>query len=175
MLTEEFLNACNNPSDINEHLPLLYKLGKECKTIVEMGVRTGVSTRAFLLANAKLTSYDIKLDDQVTKLFELAKKEGRIAEYIQADTRNIQIEECEMLFIDTLHTNEQLTIELNLHGNKATKYLVFHDTCFFGAKGHYNDIGLLPAIIQFMIDNPHWQFKIHKTNNNGLLVLERKN
>ena len=34
--------------------------------------------------------------------------------------------------------------------------------------------GLLPAIIHYMIDNPDvWRFKTHRTNNNGLSVIER--
>jgi hypothetical protein len=33
--------------------------------------------------------------------------------------------------------------------------------------------GLMPAIIEFVIANPHWGFYIHKTNNNGLTVLKR--
>lgn len=175
MLITEFINACHNHSDINEHLPLLYTLADECKTIVEMGVRTGNSTKAFLLSKAKLRSYDIELNDQVKALFVEAKALGKDAEYIQADTLNLTIDDCDMLFIDTLHTFNQLDAELKLHGNKATKYLIFHDTWYFGARGEHGDIGLLPAIIQFVIDNPHWRFKIHRTNNNGLTVLERKN
>lgn len=78
-------------------------------------------------------------------------------------------------FIDTLHTYDQLKQELRLHGNKAKKFIAFHDTHTFGINGEdqKDKKGLLPAIIEFMIDNPHWNFKIHKTNNNGMTVLER--
>jgi hypothetical protein len=62
-----------------------------------------------------------------------------------------------------------------LHGNKAKKYLAFHDTYTFGLTGEVgNDRkGLMTAIIEFMIQNPHWKFKTHKTNNNGFTILER--
>lgn len=175
MLNLEFINACETVSDINEHLPLLYSLSQECTSVVEMGVRTGMSTRAFMLAPVKLRSYDIELNHDVMKLFNHAKQLGKDVEYIKADTLNLEIEECDMLFIDTLHTYHQLSQELKIHGNKAKKYLVFHDTWFFGARGEHGDVGLLAAIIQFMIDNPQWKFKIHRINNNGLTVLERKN
>jgi hypothetical protein len=39
--------------------------------------------------------------------------------------------------------------------------------------GKVGTLGLLPAIIEFIIDHPEWKFKIHKTNNNGLTVLEK--
>jgi hypothetical protein len=79
------------------------------------------------------------------------------------------------LFIDTLHTYNQLKQELTLHGNKAQKYIAFHDTYTFGLRGEDNvdKKGLMTAIIEFMTENPHWKFKIHKTNNNGFTVLER--
>jgi hypothetical protein len=50
----------NTPSDINEHLPTLKKYTEECDTIVEMGVRSIISTWAFLAGNPKkITSLDL--------------------------------------------------------------------------------------------------------------------
>ena len=69
-----------------------------------MGVRTGVSTRAFLNTNVQLISFDLQLDPQVNKLFELAKNNGKKVQYIIDDVLKIEIEETDLLFIDTLHT-----------------------------------------------------------------------
>ena len=41
------------PSDINEHLPTLKFYGEDCETIMEMGVRSIVSTWAFLASKPK--------------------------------------------------------------------------------------------------------------------------
>lgn len=177
-LYNEYQNACNVPSDINENLPILFELSKECNHVTEMGVRTGVSTRAFLNSDVVLRSYDIILNDNVTNLFEIAKKIGKDVSYTQADVLNIEIEETDLLFIDTLHSYSQLREELKLHSKKSKKYIVFHDTQTFGVIGGPdlgNELGLLPAIIEFLIDNPEWKFRIHKTNNNGLTVLEKAN
>lgn len=49
----------NQPSDINEHLPVLRDLAKDCKSAVEIGLRDLVSTWAVLhglSANADATS-----------------------------------------------------------------------------------------------------------------------
>lgn len=171
----EYETAKLRPSDINENLHILYDLAKQCETVVEMGVRTGVSTRAFLNTNVQLTSYDIVLNRQVQDLFNRAKALGKSVKYIEADVLKIVVDETDLLFIDTLHTYDQLKQELRLHGNKAKKFIAFHDTHTFGINGEdqKDKKGLLPAIIEFMIDNPHWKFKIHKTNNNGMTVLER--
>ena len=90
-----------------------------------------------------------------------------------------------MLFIDTWHSGSQLKRELNIHGNKANKFLVFHDTQTYGCrdeKENWRDFadkrpmpneGLIAPIINFVIANPEWKFKEFRTNNNGLTVLER--
>lgn len=172
---DEYLRACSAEGDINENLPVLYELANECKSITEMGVRDGVSTRAFLASNAKLRSYDLNLDQDVQRLFYFAKLEGKDAEYIEADTLNLNIEETDLLFIDTFHTYSQLKQELKLHGGKAKKYIAFHDTHTFGLISESNNehTGLLSAIIEFVIENPEWKFKIYKINNNGMTVLEK--
>ena len=50
-----------NPSDINEHFPVIIKYGSECDHITEMGVRGIYSTWAWLSCNPKegLYSYDL--------------------------------------------------------------------------------------------------------------------
>jgi hypothetical protein len=171
----EYQLARKTISDINENVHILYKLSKECETAIEFGVRTGVSTRAFLNTDVSLTSFDIVKNNEVAKLFATAKAQGKKAEYIIRDVLKIEIPEVDLLFIDTLHTYDQLKQELAMHGNKAKRYLVFHDTHTFGLSGEVgNDKkGLLPAIIEFMANNRHWVFHTHKTNNNGLTVLER--
>jgi hypothetical protein len=178
MIEKEFAIAASSPSDIHEHLPVLYELAKDCNHIIEMGVRTGISTRAFLRVDAKLISYDIVTDQKVVDLINEAKKAGKDATFIEADVLKIDIEETDLLFIDTWHTYEQLKQELSLHGNKSRKYMVFHDTNTFGLKNeggqaYSTSQGLLPAIIEFLMVNPHWRFKKFLTNNNGLTVLER--
>ena len=34
-----YVMACTNRSDINEHLPILYKYATECDSVIELGVR----------------------------------------------------------------------------------------------------------------------------------------
>lgn len=181
----EYSRVKNTFSDINEHIELLYTLGMECDKICEMGVRDGASTRAFLNTNASLRSYDIELNEEVKMLFQRAKAVGKDVTYEKANVLNIEIDECDLLFIDTWHSGSQLKRELSIHGDKAKKYLVFHDTHTYGCrdeKQNWRDFadkrpvageGLIKPIVDFVIENPHWKFKEFRTNNNGLTVLER--
>lgn len=165
----EYDKSCNNPSDINEHIPTLFLYSSMVNHVTEMGVRWGVSTRAFLYAaaknNTKLRSYDIELHDNVIKLFNIAKETNVDATYQQADTLNLTIEETDLLFIDTDHTYDQLSQELKIHGNKARKFIIFHDTVTFP--------DLNRAIDEFLSANSHWKVLHHYVNNNGLKILER--
>jgi hypothetical protein len=178
MIEKEFATAATTPGDIHEHVPVLYELAKGCNHITEMGVRTGVSTRAFLRADVKLISYDIVTDQKVVELMNNASSAGKDVKFIEADVLNVEIEETDLLFIDTWHEYEQLKKELSLHANKVRKYIAFHDTNTYGLKNEGGDNkqptqGLLPAIIEFLIENQNWRFKMFLTNNNGLTVLER--
>lgn len=175
-LENEYLSSCNLTSDINENLPILRDLASTCTHVTEMGVRHGTSTRAFLATDCILRSYDIFTDATVTELFNKAKTIGKNVEYIIADTLITNIEETDLLFIDTWHTYDQLSAELKLHGNKAKQFLAFHDTHTFGVSGEQaGTVGLLPAILEFMTENQHWVVHSHTTVNNGLTVLRRNN
>ena len=159
--------AANINSDIYAHLPRINDLLKGCRTAIEMGVRDGQSSRAFLINDhLKLISYDLYLDPRVEFLFGVARTTGMDCQYVMANTLEIEINEIDLLFIDTDHTYIQLSQELKLHGNKAKKYLVFHDTVTYSKE-------LLPAIFEFMADNPHWKIKQQYSDCNGLTILER--
>ena len=64
--------------------------------------------------------------------------------------------------------------ELELHGNKAKKYLIFHDTISFRERGERGGCGIYKAIIEFLKENSHWYIESEYTNNNGFLILKRR-
>ena len=167
-----FEYLCNTKSDINEHLPALRDLAKECNSVVEMGVRTCVSTWAFIegMNGGSLVSIDIKHPSKygadITPVEKACKNKGITFKFYEADTLTIDIPEVDMLFIDTLHEYGQLKGELAKHGDKAKKYLVFHDTVSCEDE-------LMPAINEFLKENKKWKIKEHYTFNNGVLVLAR--
>ena len=182
---------CNISSDINEHLPTLKRYAEECDSITEMGVRFACSTWAFIEAKPnKITCMDIRYD-----FFEPSEKYVKSAcenygiefRWITGDSLKTEIEETDLLFIDTLHTYVQLSGELKMHSKKVSKYIILHDTTTFGYSnesiyGHASEIvknshsektGLMAAIEEFISENDYWRIKESYTNNNGLTILER--
>ena len=45
-LRKKYESLCKEKSDINEHLPTIYNLAKDCESIIELGVRGVVSSYA---------------------------------------------------------------------------------------------------------------------------------
>lgn len=170
----EYRRVCDEPSDINQHLPYMLGLAQQCDHITEMGVRYGASTRAWLKSNAVLRSYDIVIDPTVQRLFDMAQRAGKDAVLAQADVLDIHIDQTDLLFIDTAHQYRQLRAELARHSDRSRRWIMLHDTTTFG---HRDDVGsgpgLMPAIEEFLDANHHWQVEYHSQENNGLMVLRR--
>jgi hypothetical protein len=171
-LAHLYAEACATPSDIHEHLPALYALARECRHVTEMGTRTGVSTTALLLAQPEvLVCYDTVKYPQVERLQPLAGRTDFV--FHQRDVLHVDIEETDLLFIDTWHVFEQLRDELRLHAGKVRRYLVLHDTTTFGERGETaGHRGLWPAVEEFL-SLGLFRLKQRWENNNGLSVLER--
>lgn len=181
---------CSIGSDINEHLPTLKRYASECEKVTEMGVRFACSTWAFIEAKPKkLTCIDINY-----KFFEPSHSYVKSMcdnykidfNWITGDSLKTDIEETDMLFIDTLHRYNQLISELRRHSENVKKFIILHDTKTFGyidesIYDHASDltfdlqtkIGLKPAVDDFLNENQNWKIKEIYTNNNGLTILER--
>ena len=182
-INKMFKQKCEQGGDIHEHLPTLRDLASECNHVTEMGVRGIVSTWAFvegLKKGGKLISIDIQFPaiygGDLQPVVNACKEKEIDFSFRLGDTRNIEIEETDLLFIDTLHRYVQLKIELQLHADKAKKYICFHDTTScadFGVGPGGLDGGLWKAIEEFLVEHKEWKLKFRHTNNNGLTAIER--
>lgn len=189
-------------SDINEHLGTLYKYAINCSHITELGTRTCVSTRSFLLGLIHtnflrpkvLVCVDLERLPE-TEYIENACDYHRINyHFYEMNDLEIELERTDLLFIDTWHVYGQLKRELEKHHSKVRKYIILHDTTIdaitsesirmkhnIGEKMKesgfkYEEItrGIWPAVEEFLIKHPEFYLREKFTNNNGLTILERK-
>ena len=200
-MKEKYNSLYNLPSDINEHLPILYKYAKECESIIECGVRKCISSwaLAFGLLNNNKSIKTLLLNDIINcDINELLNE----TKYLPIDIsyqwkNNLELEltsNYHMVFIDTWHVYGQLKRELGKFSPIINKYIIMHDTTIDEIDGEtirlsWNAIkqseesgysideikcGLGKAINEFLENNNDW-FLIEKlTNNNGLTILKRK-
>ena len=176
MKSEElFQFELNNKTDINEHIMLLSTLSTN-KKVVEFGVRNGSSTIGLLYGRPiSLDSYDLNECGRIEDITIMAEELNVKFNFHIGDSRKIDIDNADILFIDTLHTEEQLITELNLHADKISEKIIMHDTSTFGINGEGGEGGLICAIETFLDNNPQWKIEKIYTNNNGLTVLRRVN
>jgi hypothetical protein len=161
-------------SDIYKHLPTLYSYGQKVKHITEFGVRSGRSTVAWIYSKPQnLICYDIKQSKNIELLKIWAKNNNINFVFTLSDVLKITIDITDLLFLDTLHTYNQLSNELKLHHNKVNKYIIIHDTVTYGKIGmDKKSPALLQAIKDFKLQQPQWKQIAHFEYNNGLTILE---
>lgn len=160
--------------ETNLHLPILKNLCTGLSHVTEMGTRTVTSTWALLAAKPnKVVSIDWNRppfavpEEALEEVRHISEQNGIVFEFVQANSTNVEIEETDLLFIDTWHTYEQLILELFLHSDKVKKYIVAHDTnenCF---------PGMSCAIEDFLNLNPQWKLEYYQDKFPGLTVLQR--
>ena len=144
------------------------RYASQVESIVEFGVYTGLSTCAWLSGQPKrLRSYDIT-DANLTVLDELkhnAQLNGTDFEFVIANSLEIDIEPCDLLFIDTVHKRDHCLAELDRHAKNAQRYIMLHDPSDWP--------GVFEAVIVFLHHNRQWHIIEHCNKNSGLVVLER--
>lgn len=175
-IEKEYKLVCDSSSDINEHLPKLRELAEHCTHITELGTRYGNSSIAFMSGRPqKFISYDVQYNSRIAYLHKVSRDTGISFDFRLENVEKIELDETDLLFIDTNHHMEQCSVELRLHANKARKYIVFHDTTTFWEKGQGHEIGngLRYAIEPFIESHSEWIQDYRAINNNGLLILKR--
>jgi hypothetical protein len=145
-MEETYKNLCEKKSDINEHLPTLYKYATECKSVFETGVRGVVSSWAF--------AWGLKNnDDDTKKLFmnDLSVCETSNVEKACSDNgitvktewkNNLELtfeenETYDLTFIDTYHVYGQLKRELEKFSKITNKFIIMHDTQVDAIQGEH--------------------------------------
>lgn len=175
-----YLKAASTPSDINEHLKRMFELSEGAVSIAEFGVRSGESTRAFLAAKPKrLYSFDTSTNCAVGVQAAPGTRWIKLFDPVRGDSLKADLpEEVDIVFIDTLHTRDQVYAELTRHSKQCKRYLLGHD--FFGPFGAAcqvgeNKGGVQAGVKAFLAEHPEWKIKETHSHNNGLFVLERVN
>ncbi|MCA9028874.1 MAG: hypothetical protein KDA86_26965, partial [Planctomycetaceae bacterium] len=170
-LEELFTEATSTPSDLNEHCEKLKELAAQCEHVTDFGSRPHVSTVALLAGQPqRLVSYAV--DDRFAKV--LVERQGQTTfEARRGDSLTVEIDETDLLFIDTKHTAGQFAAELERLSPQVRRWIVRHDTQIFGEQGEGGGPGLLPALRKFLREHPEWSVVYHTQANHGLTVISR--
>lgn len=173
-LQDQFARGHQPHEDMRPHMDQLRRLAAQCDHVTEFGTRTGASTTAILTGledggGGTLISYD----KEQTR-FAPAPSDSVTWTFHQADTRELPpIAPTDLLFIDTLHTYDQVAAELK-HADEVSAFIVLHDTIMFGSMGEKGQRGITPAIYDFLAEEcDSWRVFQHYPSTWGMLVLQR--
>jgi hypothetical protein len=190
--------ASSQPTDINEHVFALRCLAMQCSTVVEIGLRSMVSTWGILqgLSESATPSRSYLGIDLSSPPAQTLRFAGQLAEgneiafhFLQANDMDIEMGPTDMLFIDSLHTYCHLTYELETFSPYVKKYIAMHDTSapwgdadditYYGDYSEYpseynqEKRGLWSAVVDFLKRHPEWTLYQRSYNNYGFTILKR--
>jgi len=145
-ILEEYNTAHNTLVDIHEHIPVLYEYALKSTSIIECGVRSCVSTWAFIrgLENQPmnpnepklLIGIDLDIPIKLEKIRKLATECNVFYRFWCGNdlkyTDNLNVD---LIFIDTWHVYGHLKRELNKFALLAKKWIILHDTEIDGVNG----------------------------------------
>lgn len=178
-----------NKRDLDEHVGMLRRWAEKCDHVTEFTKRRE-STIALLAGRpATLVSYQTE-EDELTPLayaYAINDKEaraeggGRVVENIKHLLRvnplaeNVEpIEETDLLYIDSVHSAEQLWQELTKHGGRVRRAFILRGTATFGEKAEgTNGLGLNHAIRKWLEEHPEWFVAYYAPNQYGMTVLSK--
>jgi len=138
-ILNKYNSLCEKKSNINEHLPTFFKYASNCESVLETGVKDGISNWAFLSGLMQNTNNNkqkrLFLNDTslcyIDELLLLSKKTDVKVEYKWINNLDLEFEKNEtfdIVFIDSWHVYGQLKRELDKFSKITNKYIMLHDT-----------------------------------------------
>src|SRR5262249_46946533 len=125
-----YRQACERPSDVNEHCPALYDLARQSRHVTELGA--GAATAALLYARPEvLGCYGRERRPEVALLEALAGPTR--FEFRRAEVPEDELEETDLLVLHTGYAGGRLREGLRRHAGRARKYVVVHGASSSGA------------------------------------------
>jgi predicted O-methyltransferase YrrM len=116
--------------DMAPHIATLTRLATEAQTIVELGVREGVSTWALLdglPADGRLYSVDVQRDSQPPRVTDDPRWTYIIGDDLSPDVHAQLPGQADLVFIDTSHEYEHTVAELVFALSLSPARIVMHD------------------------------------------------
>lgn len=192
---------CKQSSDIRDHVPVLKNLANECTSVMEIGIRSMVSTWGVLqglsengASHRRYIGVDLNYPPVETFALALRLAESNDIDFnfLKQNDMEINVQDMksvDMLFIDSLHTYCHLLYELEKFSPKVNKYISMHDTSepwgiyddntytgnYSEYPAHYDRIkrGLWMAVEDFLSKHPEWVLLERRFNNHGFTILKR--
>lgn len=163
---------------LNQQVLGLIKYGSRVEHASILGAGNGLSLLALIIAGVKhIRLYDTKMQD-VSQFRKICEDAGINFAFICADAPQ-EIEDTELLLIDTISEANYKYSELSFHCNKVNRYILVTNT-YTHAHDHQKNLqfpegitpaGLIHGINNFIVNFPKWHILEHLYWDPGLTIL----
>ena len=169
---DRFEEIKRNSSDINEHTDTIFNITKGCNTAVSLQIGKGDAAFSLLLGCHLHISVDPSpAQDTINFLNDYFGKKSIVIR--QNTCEPIDIDNFDVLMVDSFHTAKNVEKELKAHAHKVNKFIIFHDTFLYGEVGDDGGEGIKKPIYEFLSNNQEWKIIHEANNNNGLIILAK--
>jgi len=159
-------------ADYCEQHDAIIKYAKDCKTYAELGTHQGGTLACALQAGFKyVEGVDIDMHRYKKFLKPLAEKFAKdnkvVLKIKEVDSTGMDSigPQVDMLLIDSYHRAYHMKKELQMHGGRAKKYIIAHDT--------WSVTELHDCLEEWCFDNPGWSVIERGKSNVGYTVLKK--
>ena len=152
---------------VHKEIKSLIKGG--CDSYTEFGIMQGTTLAAAMFAkpsSVQAVDIDLQWYNKANHLFEQYAELNEIdLSIIDGNSHDANINEVDLLYIDSVHVSTHLLGELSIHNEKVKKYIVLHDTT------HKPELYRTAKV--WCRSNP-WNITKHDTRGVGYTVLQRE-
>lgn len=166
-------------SDYRQHSPdsgmffdVLRRLANQNQKVVEFGTGSGHTGIAFIAGKPKeFVSYDLVSRPGTQLIYHLR---GQTSVRIEiGNVLEIEPIEADLLFVDDLHTADNVFIELSRHAKGVRRGILLHDIVAWGETGEDGKPGIIYGIKRFLEEHLEWCVGEEDRQWPGLMLLRR--
>tara|TARA_R110000765_G_scaffold288759_4_gene384972 strand:+ start:4330 stop:6237 length:1908 start_codon:yes stop_codon:yes gene_type:complete len=175
MLTVEavFDKMKSIPRDLEQHMDFLKEISSKCSHVTEISKRKESLVALAAGKPKKIVSYNTEGNHPIIEQVEKVLPEIQMKLSSLPSSEIETIEKTDLLFIDTIHTYDEMMNELNKFAPMVKRFIVARGTQSNGEIGEDGGRGILHALRLFMQENPKWSIIEHHEQQYGISVLAR--
>jgi len=159
------------PRDIDQHLDALREVASKVSRVTAITKRREDAVAWVAAGCESVIAYCTEPDPLHERLGQLRPGVLEVKNLRSVDVP--EIEETDLLYIDSQHTMKDLLRELNAHYDKVTRFIVVRGSQTNGERGEDGGLGLLPALRRFMKENRELSVIDQRQQQYGMTILSK--
>ena len=180
-IRKEYNKILNNSTvEEGKYYSSIRKYAEDCESISELGVRKAEEAVAMMAKGVdKVTLYDLMYAGHINPIMEDLEEEGINFMCLPRNPIRDELDKADLFIISSIHTYNNVKMDLSEVKDKANKYIIVTGTEEFGYKNEAQQAGkkegVVPAVEEFLQNNPKWEKIDQVPYGKGFIVMSKTN